>query len=525
MLRLILFSWSFALFLFSIAKCDEEAVDSNPQDLLLIVGDVRPRTARILFENRRKVGSGNFMNVKVSESLETPNPIKHTRKSIEYNVIQHHKIDLAPEGEPPQALTLSNLTPNRIYSVIFAEGEVLARVTFRTPLESIASLDKSLPKSIFVASCDRYIDDKDDLLWKEMAKDVEMHLENFEYFGMAHIGDQIYADAGKASIKIPSISDKERRDEIAIRSIFKEVLEEFRQIYRKTLGRPSVQRILRAGANWMIPDDHEIINNLNKQLLDSLSQPFQFGKELYIRAGLQVMYEYEYQIRQSFPFERIDFLMDSIEEILSEFPWYFDVLVDSDLKFFFMDLRFDAAVIRRQSDERLLMRSNQMETLNQTLQKWGSIKEENKSRIVLFSSLPLFLHNSLSAWITDFVEKEKYPGHQDLQIGLTGLGNMFFSNKVDLLIGGDIHTLVHSRVCRYQARISTVSHNRRCINQLITSGTTKGSTAIQDLKLVPFYLFVTRFIPEFNWIKDHLFFSTHQEVIEYERVFFGRNYG
>jgi len=37
----------------------------------------------------------------------------------------------------------------------------------------------------------------------------------------------------------------------------------YRSCYRRQWGRPLMQRVLRRGAHWMLPDDHDVVNNLN----------------------------------------------------------------------------------------------------------------------------------------------------------------------------------------------------------------------------------------------------------------------
>src|SRR5690606_19225128 len=123
------------------------------------------------------------------------------------------------------------------YTVMFGEND---NVTFTT-------FDEHSNFKILVVSCNRYYDDLDDGFWKRLQQE--------DRFGIVHIGDQVYADQISYAKNVSLLS-------------FEQLLEGFRNVYRKTWGNPTLQNVLRNGANWMLPDDHDIINNLDREFLE-----------------------------------------------------------------------------------------------------------------------------------------------------------------------------------------------------------------------------------------------------------------
>lgn len=540
------------------------------QSLLLIVGDVTATGARILYDqlpDDDAGGSSLAMRVRVFISTNAaPGTHETPLGPIAYELQQELTIERS-EYKAPRVLTLRDLTPNRVYSVGFqvVSGSTAAEhegneelVKFRTQSLSEPQEPRITDDRVLIVSCDRYVDDADDTLWLQIVQDIEAHPAS--YFGMAHIGDQVYVDAGGASIPIVPVSVEmmmsDDQQQQQLRERFDSVVDQFRSIYRRTFGRPIVQRALRSGAHWMIPDDHEVINNFNYERVqraliefekdklatwsteERLNQEHLWGLALHYRAGLQAYYEYQFQLQRDFSFEQVDFLFEPLDEIEERFPVYFAVEVH-DLKLFFMDLRFDRSFFAKTGDGDLnsqLVGETQMKSLTQSLERWG---QDPASAAVVLSSVPLFFHSTLSAAITYMVEKETYPGFRAQLPGLRALFEVFASHSQEgseensrrsaslkLLVGGDVHFLAHSQVC---GSYGEVKEKSGCIDQLITSGITRGSTAISDLKLVPFYFLVTRLTPFVNnlmaWTGLRFTrLSPHWEI-EYDKLFLGRNYG
>ncbi|KAF1324773.1 hypothetical protein FI667_g9544, partial [Globisporangium splendens] len=528
-----------------------------PSPLLLIVGDVTPTSARILFdrvphaeEDREQSPQEVHVRVHVS-SLPAPGTQRSGEESqqpVVYELQQEFAVDGGDVGRPA-LVRLRDLVPNRMYRVGLRTRVQLNEeiVRFRTPVaphpEEGANDIRVVEDRVIVVSCDRYVDDKDDTLWIQIAADIDAH--PLSYFGMAHLGDQVYVDAGAASIPIvPVAVDVVRNQPQQLRERYERIVDQFRALYRETFGRPVVQRALRVGAHWMIPDDHEVINNFNLERVQAMLSADRkvfdqesdlerlFGLALHYRAGLQAFYEYQYQLQHDFPFGKVDFLLEPLNAIVAQFPMHFAVEVHN-LKLFFMDTRYDRSFFTSQVDFPKLIGDAQMTSLAEHLERWS---QQNESAVMVLSSVPLFFHSTFSAAVTYMVEKETYPGLAAQLPGLEKLFHLFFhysqpiaNSTLRLLVGGDVHFLAHSRVCSYgsgnEAVSSKPSPGRPCFDQLITSGATKGSTAITDFRLVPFYYLVTRLSPLVHKLLAWMGMSSHPWEIEYDKMFLGRNYG
>ncbi|KAG7389836.1 hypothetical protein PHYPSEUDO_009349 [Phytophthora pseudosyringae] len=518
--------------------------------LLLIVGDVTTSSARILYD--QVPPSATKLHVRVHKTMATTeaalggSPVNETLE-----------LSLPGVAERPRVIALRDLEPGRRYVVQFEldEPKVTATVMFHTARVQSGN-EAAWTDRIIVVSCDRFVDDHDDVLMERIASDVEAHDDatgsSSAHFGMAHIGDQIYADAGELSIKVVPSPLKDMADTVKRRARYDAVLEQFRGIYRKTFGRKAAQRVLRVGAHWMLPDDHEIINNFNFELVQ---KAFQGPKnlllsetererlvalQLHCRAGLQAYYEFQYQLYHEFPWDSVDFLDDALGDIVRTYPVYFAVELQQ-FKLIFLDVRFERSFFdaSQQKDLPKLVSDEQRNFLDGKLKSWSV---QDQSTAVVFASMPLFFQSAFSAAIAHFVEHETYPGMAEQRPGLEDLFQIFqgynqhkrltsnddSSPLVRLLVGGDLHMLAHSRVC------GTEETNSGCLDQFITSGVTNGSTSIQDRKLIPYYYLITQLTPVFeiaySWAQyipllSSLLPRSSPWYIEYDRVFMGRNYG
>lgn len=259
--------------------------------------------------------------------------------------------------------------------------------------------------------------------------------------------------------------------------------------------------------------------------------------QLHCRAGLQAYYEFQYQLYREFPWGSVDFLEDALGEILRAYPVYFAVEMQQ-VKLLFLDVRFERSFFEEEEDLPKLVSDEQREFLDGKLQTWS---QDDRSAAVVFASMPLFFQSVFSAAIAHVVEHETYPGMAEQRTGLEDLFRIFqgynqrrldsneeVSPLVRLLVGGDLHMMAHSRVC------GTEPTNSGCLDHLITSGITNGSTSIQDTKLIPYYYLITQLTPVFetaySWARyipllSSLLPRSSPWCIEYERVFLGRNYG
>jgi hypothetical protein len=213
----------------------------NCQDLLLVVGDVKESSVRILYENI------NIKNQKITALLKNNG-----------NTIQKYEILLENK---PKILKIKDLKREETYSVEFTEKE---KVTFKTL--------GSYKKRFLTISCNNYFKDNDDGF---ISKIVENEID--KYHGIIHMGDQIYGDY------VFKNYNKNKTYEI--------LLEEYRNIYRKNWNNRHFSQLLRNGANYMISDDHDIINNFDKEFLLK-------DENIVFLAGKQVYYEYQYSLHQ-----------------------------------------------------------------------------------------------------------------------------------------------------------------------------------------------------------------------------------
>ncbi|GMG14536.1 unnamed protein product [Phytophthora fragariaefolia] len=515
--------------------------------LLLVVGDVTASTARILYD--QVPPSASKMHVRVHQTMA-----RVQEELASSAVFQALDVPLVGSGGQPRVLALKNLEPGRRYVVQIEmdEPKETATAMFHTAREKQG--DQRTDR-VLVVSCDRFVDDHDDVMMERLAADVEAHddalASSSVHFGMAHLGDQIYADAGELSIKVVPFPLKEMENMSLRRARYEAILNEFRGIYRKTFGRIAAQRVLRVGAHWMLPDDHEIINNFNFELVQKAfrgpSDPLLTEEErerfmalqLHCRAGLQAYYEFQYQLYHYFPWKSVDFLEDALGDIIRAYPVHFAVELQQ-LKLLFLDVRFERSFFdpSRAEDLTKLISDKQRLFMNEALQTWT---QGDQSAVVVFASMPLFFQSAFSAAIAHIVEHETYPGLVEQRSGLEDLYQVFQgynqrqqleSDKVlplvRLLVGGDLHMMARSRVC------GTHPENPGCLDHLITSGITNGSTSIQDTKLIPYYYLITQLTPIFeiaySWARhvpllSSLLPRSSPWYIEYDSVYLGRNYG
>lgn len=492
--------------------CSSLAAPAAP--LLLIVGSVTTSGARILLD---QLIDGERLLVSVH--------------GAEDGALVQQRTLQPKTGKRPQIVQVGDLQPDQQYRVTFhraagsetRDHRIENAVRFRTAPVSSAQL----ATRILVHSCDRWIDDHDDALWEQLARDAET---SRSYFGMVHHGDQVYVDAGSGRVPIVPVHI-DQRDSDQLRDRYASVVSQFRSIYRQTFGRPEAQRVLRLGAHWMLPDDHEVINNINYECVqrvlsasDDESTGMALAWMLHYRAGMQVMYEYQVQLQQDIDWDDVDFLLDPLSALLHRYPLFYKVEI-SRLKLFLLDLRFDRALLDVNEDHSRLISARQNATLTGSLAYWA---EDAQNAVAVISNMPLFFHSRLSAAMAYAVEQDTYPGLSAQHVGLMDLYLLFQqyqSTILRLLVGGDVHMLAHSKVCSMGI---TSNQSRLGLDQLITSGSTNGSTAMLDIKLVLFYFVITRITPiiellvttPWAWCTEQT-----QWRVTFDRVFLGRNYG
>ncbi len=175
--------------------------------------------------------------------------------------------------------------------------------------ESSAASHLSPLKLLFV-SCDRWLEDGDSSFFDVLAKNERNR------FGIVHMGDQIYADSiARVAASLPraqlvaaaaAASGPTAENQVAA-AIVADALAAFRDMYRRAWSRPAMRRVLRVGAHFMLPDDHDVINNLDPRMLNSTlaaasasasaSAELATANALVVAAGRQAYFEYQQQLR------------------------------------------------------------------------------------------------------------------------------------------------------------------------------------------------------------------------------------
>jgi phosphodiesterase/alkaline phosphatase D-like protein len=425
------------MLLFSTTK----AANNNNDTLLLVVGDVQANSVRILYENLK------HHDEELQVSLSTKNEPQSVLKSL-------HVVST----KQPNIVRFDELEENTDYIVQFEAKTTLVKstVTFTT-FSSSTGTQKKL--KLVVVSCDRYFEDEDDSMWKKVIENES------DRHGMVHLGDQVYADQVAKDIIQLAKDDK--------LPAFEELVEKFRQVYRKTWGHPTMQKVLRHGAHWMLPDDHDIINNLDKEMIEKTNPN---AVPIMIEAGKTAYYEYQYQLYNDL---FINGTAQKTSAVEKDQIYFFRNM--ANVCWMFLDTRLQRTF--QFDSQSQFIGTNQFLAIREALKTCG----EQAKTTIAFSSVPLLFVSESFAKLIYSAEKEKYSTHPDLQEDtiklLNTLGDFKIKNprKEVKLIAGDLHQFFVSRICN-------VSAIPVCIDQLVTSGITKGSRVIDSIKLYIFYI-------------------------------------
>ena len=430
--------------------------------LLLIVGDVTGSTVRILYDavDRSLVLSSLYVELLGQEPHVTPSQAQSV-------VIQN----------APGVVLFVGLVPGHAYTVQFGRGLLKEpeAVEFRT-------FANAFPVRVLALSCDRWREDGDNEGWEQL-----LSVEGKSWDAMLHLGDQIYADS---VFRAPF-------DNVT----FEGMLEAFRGLYREQWGRPLMQRVLRQGAHWMLPDDHEIVNNFHWYHLQGCKTASCASTSddvaIKARAGLQALLEYEVQLYRD--------VNELTEQLHMGLPPHFHVLFArqvGSLGLLFLDTRLDRALAGLEAQPSL-MSLQQLEAVKQHLSAWA--EDDTVAHVAVVSSLPLLMHTDWAAEIAYQFDGEQYSGHAMLQNATVQLLQCLMEvPKTKLLVSGDMHLFAQARACL----------KGRCVHSVVTSGMTRGATSLNDFKLYAYHFIVTRLtsqsIEGWRW--------------SFQELFFGRNY-
>eukprot|EP01138_Halocafeteria_seosinensis_P003581 gb/GECG01003660.1/.p1 GENE.gb/GECG01003660.1/~~gb/GECG01003660.1/.p1 ORF type:complete len:896 (+),score=72.49 gb/GECG01003660.1/:1-2688(+) len=511
------------------ANCSE----AFTQQLLVIVGDVSERAARLLVEDLRASPISPIQMVVQSISSED------SERSL---VLYKTELPMFFGRRFPQVISLLGLQHDTRYIVQLRPGtaeEIPAM--FRTlpePVDSLNNRTDSMYKkargtklSFPVVSCDRFNDDMDSSFWRYFIKRERNRT------GMFHLGDQVYNDRVVQHI----LSSPKTYDSAQLRDLF-------RQGYRFSWGRDTAATMLRNGAHWMVPDDHDIVNNLDAWMVGHkdparhLLTPFiqAVKRKLWalgvtepnaeispanttdalmvkhyntgmnklshvLHAGRQTAYEYQFQLisdmlngstvtvnvshRKTSSHRQSAFSYSTAYAIspqtgrqhISEASWSRGEEVDTDQ----LDPWYFARTIGNVGilfvDMRweqtfnggklvYLLSSRQLAFVNESLRLWEL--NSGVDHIIVLSAHPLIWMDETLSLFTEFVENDRYSTHPHNAPALRELLNLLFSSsKVDLTIGGDIHVFAHQEIERR-------GFASRSITQLASSGVTYNSSTI-----------------------------------------------
>jgi len=384
-----------------------------------------------------------------------------TRTVVNGNNI-HGQIIEIKDREGPKSIHFGSLNPNTCYSVEFIRLEKNDEddyVTFCTMASDPHSLSSNI--KISAMSCNRVFEDQDTTTYDEYYLEHQESLWDL----VVHMGDQVYADWVMTDYiaKInPSAS-------------FDDMLNAFRYVYRCTWKRHSIQRMFRHGSHMMIPDDHDIINNVDQWMIANNDT-----RKAMVFAGKEAFYEYQYQLMRD-----VSIGSQSMEMVSDEPIYYFRDIGVACLVM--LDTRFERTF--RYDQKSPLFGEKQLEDMKNFLSR--CMNNENRSirikRALIFTSIPLLYFGENFSHVVYFAEREKYTGHPDLQQDVINfldyLANTFGTYRV-VFIAGDIHQFLNSRICKSPSQ---------CFDQLITSGMSIASTISSEAKLI-FVNLVDRFL-------------------------------
>jgi hypothetical protein len=225
-------------------------------ELVLVVGTVTLHNARVLLDRRVIDEASSAVTVRVALFSE-----RNQSNSF-----------LVSLGDAAVIVKFDDLTANRDYVATFALNEaIVENVTFSTK--------HSTPALFTFLSCSRVNQDHDLRTWHQLASRVGNVT--------VHMGDQIYADWVWKSYK--------KRDDIGSPAAYADVLRDVRAYYRYAWSQNDIAAVLRHTENWMLADDHDLVNNLGTDLwLKPKMRPF-------LRAARQTFYEYQFALQADVP--------------------------------------------------------------------------------------------------------------------------------------------------------------------------------------------------------------------------------
>jgi hypothetical protein len=440
----------------------------NAQHMLTVMGTVSANSARILLD---WIGAPPASVVRVDcvpfddGKANNNNNKQGSKKPIVRDV------ELSRSGAPT-VVQVTGLEADTLYLVAVMsglDGVAIGSLTFRSRPRREALATRS--SRFGVVSCNRITEDNDLRGWSALGQ-FEPEPEV-----VMHLGDQIYADAD-AKRFILDAADR-RHDPV---QLYRETVEHYRANYRTTWSHPTVAHVLRRGEHWMIPDDHDFLNNLSPDMWRNATlRPL-------LRAGLQTFYEYQMRLhsdvagadaafaRCAATGGRDDAACAEADRVAMQLT-RFDVRGSTAVAM--IDVRVERMVL---ADGYQLVSDAHLARVREQFAAWrddASIKS-----ILLVTSIPLvFLNPMITQLVVDW-EREFYTWHsRHLNETLQLLDIAYDAHQVKpvVLVGGDFHMSHESLVCR---------QNGTCMRQFVSSGITEGSSSLRSNSLFWLYVYL-----------------------------------
>lgn len=406
-------------------------IASAVSGLLVVVGDVGTDYARVLYDTHAYPSTTSF------------------RTQLKSSTLTRHETVSSADG--PRVLQWTALEANTLYHVTFYVDEhVVARASLKTLGTELTD--------VIVASCNRVFEDGDE---EHLTYLADSFKTRHHPTPMVHLGDQIYADH---AFSVPYYGT------------YEEALERFRNVYRQTWGRPVMQRILRHGPNWMIPDDHEIRNNVDTWMIHDK------GYRNLVLAGRTAYLEYQYQL-----WSDISKTYDP-----ASLSWDIDVFQQKrvgDTTLVFLDMR-----LSRVFEDPFVNATNTLGNRQFDRFQNAMMREQGRTGpIVVFASSPLLFIPKNMAILGELIEKDVMPTNPRLYEETMRIVDTLFQHASRVsYIGGDVHLYVTSTICN-----GTV-----CMSQTITSGLTRKSTVLNNPLLYLYGMF-TAFFTNFGYANQY----------------------
>ena len=262
---------------------------SASPSLLLVVGDVSPDSgARILYQCLHPAEA----------CPATLRPTMTCAKGCTGDAaVDLGDIVLTPRVDAPQIWVVppSALSPGAAYSVELGTADNVVHFVVPLPKHNIElpmpdngddEKDGESDSLIVLAlSCDRWLEDGDDVTVAELAGVASENPTTL--LATIHMGDQIYADNLVSEARVMLATGRELPGVNHWRA-------RFAKLYLEAWSRPTMAALLRTGIHWMLPDDHDIVNNLDPTTWDARLAPL-------VRGGIEAYLEYQAQLLVDVP--------------------------------------------------------------------------------------------------------------------------------------------------------------------------------------------------------------------------------